>query len=229
MSGIAGLFNIPGLDRLTSSQDVKRQKNEIVLLITPHVVRNLPRPTNMESEYHFGTASEAGKLPVKIQRTSSQSLAMAPGGTGAGSMRGGAASNPFAAAEQPAEVPNPFANAASAPPSLTLQGPGNVGLDKEFSVNLRLVGAKPTVNSDVQVSYESSALELLDGGPKSGSRTLNLGQDQVLGMATQLRFKVITTSPGSTEISVQSAAGENIETGETMEVILPPPVTVTIK
>lgn len=228
ISGLAGLMNIMGLDRLTSSQDVKRDKKEIVLLITPHVVRNLPRPTNMESEYHFGTANEAGKLPVKIQRTSAQSLAIAPGGTGSGSMRN-AAPNPFAAAEQPPDVPNPFASAASAPPSLTLQGPGNVGLDKEFSVNLRLVGAKPTVNSDVQVSYESSALELLDGGPKSGSRTFKLGQDQVLGMATQLRFKVITNSPGTAEISVQSAMGENVETGETMEVTLPTPITVTIK
>lgn len=229
VSGLAGLLNIPGLDRLTSSQDVKRTKTEVMLLITPRIMRNIPRPTNMENEYHFGTASEAGKLPVTIERTTAQSLAIAPAGSGASSMRG-AAANPFAAAEQPpADVPNPFANAASAPPSLTLQGPGNVGLDKEFSVNLRLVGAKPTVNSDIQVSYESSTLELLDGGPKSGSRTLKLGQDQVLGMATQLRFKVITTSPGSTEISVQSAAGENIETGETMEVILPPPITVTIK
>jgi len=230
IKGLAGLLNIPGLDRLTSNQKVDRTKSEIVLLITPRIVRNLPRPTNMENEYHFGTASEAGKLPVKIQRTSAQSLAIAPAASGSGSMRGGAAANPFAAAEQPpADVPNPFANAANVPPSLTLQGPGNVGLDKEFSVNLRLVGAKPTVNSDVQLSYESSALELLDGGPKSGSRTLKLGQDQVLGMATQLRFKVITTSPGSTEISVQSAAGENIETGESVEVTLPTPVTVTIK
>ncbi len=230
IKGLAGLLNIPGLDRLTSNQKVDRNKSEIVLLITPRIVRNLPRPTNMENEYHFGTASEAGKLPVKIQRTSAQSLAIAPAASGSGSMRGGAAANPFAAAEQPpADVPNPFANAANVPPSLTLQGPGNVGLDKEFSVNLRLVGAKPTVNSDVQLSYESSALELLDGGPKSGSRTLKLGQDQVLGMATQLRFKVITTSPGSTEISVQSAAGENIETGESVEVTLPTPVTVTIK
>ncbi|MCC8997105.1 MAG: secretin and TonB N-terminal domain-containing protein [Nitrosomonas sp.] len=230
IKGLAGLLNIPGLDRLTSNQKVERAKSEIVLLITPRIVRNLPRPTNMENEYHFGTASEAGKLPVKIQRTATQSLAIAPAASGAGSMRG-AAANPFAAAAEqpPADVPNPFANAANVPPSLTLQGPGNVGLDKEFSVNLRLVGAKPTVNSDVQLSYESSALELLDGGPKSGSRTLKLGQDQVLGMATQLRFKVITTSPGSTEISVQNATGENIETGESVEVTLPTPITVTIK
>ncbi|HRB28571.1 MAG: secretin and TonB N-terminal domain-containing protein [Nitrosomonas sp.] len=227
IGGLAGLFNIPGLDRLTSSQKVERTKSEIVLLITPRVVRNLPRPTNLENEYHFGTASEAGKLPVKIDRTAAQSLAIAPVGTGAGGMRS-AAANPFAVAEQSADA-NPFANAASMPPTLTLQGPATVGLDKEFSVNVRMVGAKATVNSDVQVSYDSNTLELLDGGPKSGSRALKLGKDQVLGLATQLRFKVITSSPGTTEVSVQSATGEDIENGDTVEVTLPTPVTVTIK
>ncbi len=92
-----------------------------------------------------------------------------------------------------------------------------------------MVGAKATVNSDVQVSYDSNTLELLDGGPKSGSRALKLGKDQVLGLATQLRFKVITSSPGTTEVSVQSATGEDIENGDTVEVTLPTPVTVTIK
>jgi general secretion pathway protein D len=225
--GILGLLNIPGLDRLTSRQDVKRTKTEVVLLITPRVVRNIPRPTNFENEYHFGTASEAGKLPTTIKKTNPQSLAIAPAGTGAGSMRSAAAANPFSA-EQSADA-NPFANAASMPPTLTLQGPATVGLDKEFSVNVRMVGAKATVNSDVQVSYDSNTLELLDGGPKSGSRALKLGKDQVLGLATQLRFKVITSSPGTTEVSVQSATGEDIENGDTVEVTLPTPVTVTIK
>ncbi|MEQ1720014.1 MAG: secretin and TonB N-terminal domain-containing protein [Nitrosomonas sp.] len=228
IGGLAGLMNITGLDRLTSSQDINRDKKEIVLLITPRIIRNLPKPTNFENEYHFGTASEAGKLPVKIDRTAAQSLAIAPAGTGAGSMRSAAAANPFAAAEQSADG-NPFANAASMPPTLTLQGPATVGLDKEFSVNVRMVGAKATVNSDVQVSYDSNTLELLDGGPKSGSRALKLGKDQVLGLATQLRFKVITSSPGTTEVSVQSATGEDIENGDTVEVTLPTPVTVTIK
>ena len=76
VKGLAGLINIPGLDRLTSNQDVERTKNEVVLLITPRIVRNIPRPTNLESEYHFGTASEAGKLPAVINKTAAQSLAI---------------------------------------------------------------------------------------------------------------------------------------------------------
>ncbi len=228
IKGLAGLLNIPGLDRLTSNQDIERTKNEVVLLITPRIVRNIPRPTNMESEYHFGTASEAGKLPVAIQKTAAQSLAIAPAGPGQSAARGGA--NAFAPSGDQQDAPNPFASVAAATtPTLTIQAPTNVGLDKEFSVNVRLVGAKATVNSELQLSYEASALELLDGGAKSGSRTIRLGKDQISGLATQLRFKVIASSAGATEINIQSATGEDIENGDVVDVTLPSPVTINIK
>lgn len=227
IGGLAGLLNIPGLDRLTSNQDIERTKNEVVLLITPRIVRNIPRPTNLENEYHFGTASEAGKLPIKIQKTAAQALAITPAGTGQGSIRG--ASNAFAPADDQQAVPNPFANIAASEPTLTMQVPTNVGLDKEFSVNVRLVGAKATVNTDLQLNYEANVLEALDGGAKSGTRTIKLGKDQVSGMATQLRFKVITTNPGTTEINIQGVTGEDIENGDFVNVTPPPPATINIK
>ena len=230
VSGLAGLLNIPGLDRLTSSQKVDREKTEVVLLITPRIIRNLPKRNNLESEYHFGTASEAGKLPVKIEKTKAQSLGIAPAGAGQGSARGGA--NAFAAAADE-DVPNPFAKAAAAAtastPSLTLQAPTNVGLDKEFSVNVRLVGAKATTNTELQLSYDSGAFELLDGGAKSGSRSIRLGKDQIAGLATQLRFKVIATAAGTAEVNIQSATGEDIEHGDAVDVTLPAPATINFK
>lgn len=227
VGGIAGLLNIPGLDKFTSSQNINRTKTEIVLLITPRIIRNIPKPTNLESEYHFGTASEAGKLPVTIKRTEAQSLAIAPTGTGQGAMRGGL--NAFAPQAAAPATPNPFADAVAAAPSLSLQVPANVGLDKEFSVNVRLVGAKPTVNADLQLSYEASALEALDSGDKSGSRTIKLGRDQPSGLAAQLRFKVIAANPGATEINIQSIAAEDSVTNEAVEVTLPQSATINLK
>ena len=229
--GLAGLINIPGLDRLTSNQDIERTKNEVILLITPRIVRNIPRPTNLESEYHFGTASEAGKLPVTIERTAAKSLSVAPAGSG----RGVAAAlqdafSPPAEGQEP--PPNPFASvaaSASGVPSLTLQSPTNVGLGKEFSVSVRLVGAKATVNSDLVLNYEASSLEALDGGDKSGTRVFKLGKDQPSGLAAQLRFKVIAANPGTTEINIQNVNAEDIENGQAVEVTPPPPVSVNIK
>lgn len=228
--GLAGLLNIPGLDRLTSNQDIRRSRNEVMLLITPRIVRNIPRPTNQENEYHFGTASEAGKLPVTIKKTAAQALSIAPAGPSRGAPRG--MPDAFAPSDDQQAPPNPFANvaqAASSTPSLTLQAPTNVGLDKEFSVNVRLVGAKATVNADLQLTYEASVLEAQDGGDKSGTRTFKLGKDQTSGLATQIRFKVIAANPGTTEINVQNIVAEDLENGAAVEVASPPPVSVNIK
>jgi len=227
VKGLAGLLNIPGLDRLLSSQDIVRTKTEVVLLITPRIVRNIAKPTNLESEYHFGTASEAGKLPVTIKKTAAQSLSIAPAGPGRGAK---GVADAFAPSDGQQALPNPFANVASAAtPTLTLQAPANVGLDKEFSVNVRLVGAKATVNTDLQLTYEASVLEALDGGDKSGTRTIKLGKDQTSGLATQIRFKVIAANPGATEINIQNAVAEDLENGTAVEVTLPQPASVTIK
>ena len=228
MKGLAGLLNIPGLDRLTSNQDIQRVKNEVVLLITPRIIRNLPRPSNLENEYHFGTASEAGKLPVAIKKTAAQSLAIAPTGPGSGSAAARGL-NPFAAAREESDIPNPFANATAATPTLTLQAPTTVGLDKEFSVNVRLLGAKPMVNSELHLNYEASVLEALDGGDKSGTRTIKLGRDQTTGLATQIRFKVIAANPSVTEINIQNVTAEDLETGEYVDVALPGTATINIK
>ncbi len=230
MTGLAGILNIPGLDRLFSNQRVNRTKSEIVLLITPRIIRNIPKLSNLEREYHFGTASEAGKLPVVIQKTAAQSLAIAPAGSGSGSGSSAARGlDAFAAAREESDIPNPFAAAAAMTPTLTMQAPTTVGLDKEFSVNVRLVGAKPMVNTELQLNYESSVLEALDGGDKSGTRTIRLGRDQTTGLATQIRFKVIAANPSITEINIQNATAEDLETGESVDVMLPSTATVNIK
>lgn len=228
VSGLAGLLNIPGLDRLTSNQKVDRKKTEVILLITPRIIRNIPKPTNLESEYHFGTASEAGKLPVSIKKTDAQSLAMAPtGGSSRGAMRN--MPDAFASASDQAAAPNPFERVASTTPSVTLQAPTNVGLNKEFAVNVRLVGAKATMNADVQLNYETSVLEALDSGEKSGVRSIKLGKDQASGMAMQLRFKVIAANPGTTEIYIQNITAEDIENGESVDVAMPAPITINLQ
>jgi general secretion pathway protein D len=58
---------------------------------------------------------------------------------------------------------------------------------------------------------------------------VKLGKDEPTGMAAQLRFKVITPNAGETEISVQSAAAEDKETSESVDVALPSPATIKIQ
>ncbi|MCB1985308.1 MAG: secretin and TonB N-terminal domain-containing protein [Burkholderiales bacterium] len=232
VSGLAGLINIPGLDRLTSGQKVDRIKREVILLITPRIIRNISQQTNLESEFHFGTSNEPGKLPVRIRKTSAGALAMAPVGAGG---RGGASLLSRGAqalsADRSEISPNPFAQqaAANGEPTLSIQAPSNITFDKEFAVRVRMVGARASVSGEAQVSYDTGMLELLNSDENSGTHTVKFGKDEPTGMAAQLRFKVITPNAGETEISVQSATGEDKESGESVEIALPTPATVKIQ
>ena len=57
---IPGLGDLPVLGRLFSSHKDTRSKTEIVLLITPHIVRNLSRPSATDAEFASGTEASIG-------------------------------------------------------------------------------------------------------------------------------------------------------------------------
>ncbi len=231
LTGLAGLLNIPGLDRLTGSQKIDRTKSELILLITPRIVQNLTQPTNLESEFYFGTSNDAGRLPIKINKTSPGSLAMAPSGSGGrgGASRMNRASNPLSPQNGQA-TPNPFAqSAASTEPTITIQAPANVGLDKEFSTRVRMVGARSSVTSEVEVSYATDVLELIGVDDNSGVQSIKLGKDEETGMSALLRFKVVTANPGTTEVSIQSASAEDTVSGESIDVNMPEPSIINIQ
>jgi general secretion pathway protein D len=57
---VPGLGDLPVLGRLFSSHDTDGEKTEIVLSITPHLVRNNRRPPYSETEFQAGTDASPG-------------------------------------------------------------------------------------------------------------------------------------------------------------------------
>jgi general secretion pathway protein D len=232
LTGIPGLIDTPILNRLFGNQDLNRQKTEIVLLITPHIVRNVTQPTKLESEFHSGTANAAGRLPTAIRKTLPQSLALAPAGAASNvrSVFGGAA-QPTSAADGSDAAPNPFAAAAaqasSSSPTLSLLAPATVAMDREFTATVRLVTQNTNLVSELNLTYDKNMLEVLDGGEKTGMRTIKLGREEPNGMTTVLRFKAVSTNPGTTDITIQSLTTQD-EKGNPVEVSLPPAVSIEI-
>ncbi len=233
LSGIAGLVDIPVLGRLFASQDLNREKTEIVLLITPRIVRNVIQPSNFESEFHSGTASAAGNIPVNIRKTAPQSLSLLPSG-GAGGLGG---SNVFGQALRSGsrdneETVNPFeaaaAQARSPVPTLNLQAPASVAMGREFTATVRLITQNTQLTGEVDLGYDQSALELMDGAENSGSRTLKFGREQPTGMTSILRFKVIGANTGTTTISVDGVRVQD-EKGEAVEIQAPPVASITLQ
>ena len=233
LSGIAGLVDIPVLGKLFASQDLNREKTEIILLITPRIVRNVIQPSNFESEFHSGTASAAGNIPVNIRKTAPQSLSLLPSGGAGGLGRGNVFEQALRSGSRDnGETVNPFeaaaAQARSPVPTLNLQAPASVTMGREFTATVRLITQNTRLTGELDLSYDQSALELMDGAENSGSRTLKFGREQPTGMTSILRFKVIGANTGTTTISVDGVRVQD-EKGEAVEIQAPPVANITLQ
>lgn len=125
---LPGLGDIPMLGRLFSSHRNSSSKTEIVLLITPRVIRNVARPDTAAPAIASGTESSIGSMPLLI-KAPPNSVSVAPSGTGAPDWNPGvqrpAIVEPPAqeppGATQPPPPPEVVSPPADAPPTLQLQ------------------------------------------------------------------------------------------------------------
>jgi len=122
-SHIPGLGDLPILGRLFGSNGTTRDKNEIVLSITPRLIRTQPRPSSETTEFWYGTESQTRSGPF----ASGAAAGSAPGGSGAapvvpggvsfgaGSAVGNAPAAPVSSG--PRAVPSRIDAAARKPPA----------------------------------------------------------------------------------------------------------------
>jgi general secretion pathway protein D len=75
---VPGLAELPLLGRLFTNKDDTVNKTEIVLLITPHVLRNVERPGARLEEFNSGTEAEVGGAAAGAMGAMGAPLAPAP-------------------------------------------------------------------------------------------------------------------------------------------------------
>lgn len=63
---IPGLGNLPVIGKLFSNSDSTNTKTEIVLLITPRIIRNIDQPEIDVAEFASGTADSIGSAPLQV-------------------------------------------------------------------------------------------------------------------------------------------------------------------
>ena len=68
-AGTPGLSDLPMLGRLFTHKDETVNKTEVVLLITPRVIRNIERPGIKLEEFNSGTESEVGGAPLELPQS----------------------------------------------------------------------------------------------------------------------------------------------------------------
>ena len=119
---VPGLGDVPLLGRLFSSQRDNRSKTEIVLLVTPHVLRNVARPALVAPTIPAGTESAVGAPPLAVKSGRGVALSTKPA-TGARAAvqeeappEEPAADQPAAESAAPAATPAPPANGSAPAP-----------------------------------------------------------------------------------------------------------------
>lgn len=163
-SKVPGLGDIPILGRLFGSHLGEANKSEIVLLITPHVVRNIARPQAGVSEFMSGTESAVGAPPIALKPAAPAARPAAP--SAAPVMH--APTTPVPPAQitptPPADSTQPAQPDAGKPASqsslgVTWQGPAQVKVGQAFTLMLNLASDQAVSSLPVLIGYDHAALQ----------------------------------------------------------------------
>jgi len=69
-AGLPFLSSVPGFDRIFGTKSSSREKTELVLLITPRVVRSLPLPSTHITNFDSGTEGTMSTDPLRLRNSS---------------------------------------------------------------------------------------------------------------------------------------------------------------
>jgi general secretion pathway protein D len=221
---IPGLGDLPVLGRLFSDQQDSSNHTELVLAITPHIMRNIRHPDATETELWVGTEDAPQLMPVGGLRA----LASATPETSPQQGAAGAAGAPLPTATQP--LP---ANTSAAPndtaPQLAWSDPVDVSAGSTVDLSLDIDTTTALRGMPVEIAFPADKLQLIDasegsffkhdgaltsfskgGDVKSGKLNVGVLRNQATaaggkGTLLTLRFKAL--AKGTAEVRVTSAQG----------------------
>lgn len=216
-SKVPGMGDLPVLGRLFSTHRDDNQKTEIVLSITPHLIRNLKRPDARASEFWSGSETTLRAAPLVLQQAKASAA-------DANAVKVKSAEQD--AADQPASVGKSGTNAAETSsaetPSfigLSWQGPKQVKAGEQFQLALMLKANGGLRSLPFQIAYNPAALkvvEIAEGGffKQSGAETSFTSNVDIAGG----KIFVGVVRSGS-----DGAAGENRLATITFKALAPQP------
>ncbi|MCE9569960.1 MAG: tetratricopeptide repeat protein [Rhodocyclales bacterium] len=151
---VPGLGDLPVIGRLFSSQKDDNQKTELVLSITPRLVRGLVPPTHVPTEFWSGTENNPMLKPIAA-------YAATPTGSGpAPTLTLPAASPAGATGTAPADASESGVSAAA--PILRWEGSPATKVGGVFKLKLSVSAAEAISALPIQVKYDPTVLEAVD-------------------------------------------------------------------
>ena len=155
---VPGLGDLPVLGRLFSTQRDEANRTELVLAITPRVLRNLRRPDASETELWVGTDALPRLRPVGGRLASRGDVAPAVAPAGPPGIAAPGASPGAGPGVLPSVEPlAPLQPAAS----LKWRGPGEVKVGDVFVATLELNSATPLRGAPMQLAFSKDKLSVV--------------------------------------------------------------------
>lgn len=150
---VPGFGDFPILGRLFSSENHNKHKTEIVLSITPHIIRNLKRPGARASEFWSGSETTLRTTPLVLQQYKSKGPATPVTGN----------ESEQASLDSP-EDKNGGTQTAAIPTKIgvTWLGPQQVKAGEQFQLAIQLNSNGGLRGMPFQLAYDTSALRVVD-------------------------------------------------------------------
>lgn len=240
---VPGLGDIPILGRLFGSQSDDKKKTEIVLSITPRLVRNIRRPDSAFSEFDSGTESSLKTRIFEAGTAGAPSPSQAPGNN----------TIQVSGPPQPTEAA-PISGGAtiegSPSASLAWLGPQQAKAGSAFTVQLQIQPDQKVTSVPLAIAYDPKLLEVTGisegnflkqgGGVTNFSNRVDKGSGQAFvtitragaggaanpGNLMNISFRALTPSPEA-RVQLTTIAPIGLE-GRSVSAPLPSPYTVTI-
>ncbi len=232
-SKIPGLGDLPLLGRLFSSQRDQSVKTEIILLITPRIIRNLTRLEASLGEFASGTESAIGSPSLSLRKAPAGAAIVTP-----------------AKLQETAAPTAPTAAVANAPLALTLITPHGISAGQEFNVLVQAAANSEVKSLSFDLVYDTRNIEVMrvnEGAwMKQGNVETSFKNDEVVGggrlsIAIERKTGGVKGSgavavvvlrakgddAGPTQLSIENSRVQDAS-GAPLSASLPIPATVTL-
>jgi general secretion pathway protein D len=191
---VPALGELPLVGRLFGIQKDDNQRSEILLSITPRVIRSIRRPDLFTAEFDSGTEASIGALPLRLAAPSValESATATVAVPQAGTRTAVVSPAPPAAAPVPAAPVQPGAPAAqtlSGPLTLSWVAPAQIKVGEQFSAVLRVSSQSGLRGLPLLIGFDPQSLQAVSvqegdffrqaGGRSSFSQRIDPAQGKV--------------------------------------------------
>lgn len=193
---IPGVGELPVAGRLFGSQKDDNQRSEILLSITPRVVRSIHRPDMLDAEFDSGTESSVGTKTLSLGAVDQESGEKEVSATGTPPASGAVVAAPQQGGKG-AEQNNPSVEKSAGQPSsaaggavsLSWQTPAQVKVGEQFSAVVRINSSQALRSLPVMLGFDPQVLQVVSvqegdffkqgGGQTNFSQRIDAAQGKV--------------------------------------------------